>query len=183
MNTIFGLLLLASLVFLIIGLINPNLSLFWFKKQKTRAASSIIFGVSLVISFILFTLTTATSTKTASSTTAEVPIVEEKKQEKSWQTVYTFKGNGEKKSATFELTGAEARIKYKYNNDERVNIGVFAVFIVDEGKDLMAEGGFPEIMTSEPNEESESSIQKSAGRYYMSVKAAGKWTAVIEEFK
>jgi len=86
-----------------------------------------------------------------------------------------------KKSPTFELTGNDARIKYNYKADG--NIGMFAVYIVDEGDDIMKTGGFPEVMSQAENEESESTIQKSEGRYYLNVNATGNWKVTIEELR
>lgn len=103
--------------------------------------------------------------------------------EKKWTTVYSFSGNGLKKSPTFELTGNEARIKYSYKADGNVGIGMFAVYVVDEGEDIMKTGGFPEVMTQAENEESESTIQKSEGKYYLNINASGSWTVSIEELQ
>lgn len=103
--------------------------------------------------------------------------------EKKWTTVYSFSGNGMKKSSTFELTGNEARIKYNYKADGNVGIGMFAVYVVDEGEDIMKTGGFPEIMSQAESEESESTIQKNEGKYYLNVNASGNWTVTIEELK
>jgi len=88
-----------------------------------------------------------------------------------------------KKSPTFELTGGEARLKYKYESGNGMGMGMFAAYVVDEGKDIMKQGGIPEVMTSAESEESESSIQKSAGRYYLNINATGKWTVIVEELK
>lgn len=102
---------------------------------------------------------------------------------KQWTVVYEFKGSGMKKSPVFELTGNNARLKYKYQGPSGIGMGMFAVYVVDEGKDIMKEGGFPEVMTQSESEESESSIQKSAGRYYLNVNASGNWTVIVEEEK
>lgn len=186
MDTLFALLILASLVLLIIGFFNPKTSLFWYNKEKSRTTSSIIYGIALIASFILFGVTTdtsKTSTKSNNAGSTKNEAVEEETKEKTWQPVYTFKGNGMKKSPTFELTGIEARLKYKYNSDNGMGMGIFAAYVVDEGKDIMKQGGIPEVMTSAENEESESSIQKSAGRYYLNINATGYWTVTVEEFK
>ena len=119
-----------------------------------------------------------TSSSTASSESSSEPA-----KEKQWTEVYTFKGSGMKKSPVFELTGAPARLKYKYNSGSNMGMGMFAVYVVDEGDDIMKTGGIPEIMTQEENEESESSIQKGSGSYYLNVNAQGKWEVVVEEKK
>ncbi len=101
---------------------------------------------------------------------------------KKWTEVYSFSGNGMKKSPAFELQGNSAKIRYKYTTPEGLGIGIFSVYVVEEGTDLMQEGGFPEVM-SQSDEESESSIQKSAGRYYLSVNATGNWKITVEEMR
>ena len=100
-----------------------------------------------------------------------------------WTEVYTFKGNGLKKSPVFELTGSDARLKYKYKGQGGVGMGMFAVYVVNEGQDIMKTGGFPEVMTQAESEESESTIQKGSGRYYLNVNAVGSWTVTVEEKK
>lgn len=54
MVNVAGILILISIVLLILGLIKPQLSLFWDKKNPTRIKSSIIYGSILIISFIVF---------------------------------------------------------------------------------------------------------------------------------
>ena len=54
MDNLFVLLVLASLVLLVIGLINPKTSLFWYKKERTKKKSSLIYGGLTVLFFILF---------------------------------------------------------------------------------------------------------------------------------
>jgi hypothetical protein len=52
MENLFVLLFLVSLVLFILGLLNPNASLFWYRKTRSRKASCLIYGLSLAISFI-----------------------------------------------------------------------------------------------------------------------------------
>jgi hypothetical protein len=187
MNSLFAIIILASFVLLIIGFFKPQKSLFWYKKERTGTKSATIYGITLVVSFILFGITTeenktqSNSSSIDNSQTAAEP--KEEAREGKWTEVYTFKGNGMKKSPTFELTGGEARLKYNYRSDNEMGMGMFAAYVVDEGKDIMKEGGIPEVMTSAENEESESSIQKNEGRYYLNINATGNWTVTVEEYK
>lgn len=123
------------------------------------------------------------NSETTSKDVEPIPVTqEEETKTEQWMEVYTFKGSGMKKSPTFELTGSEARLKYKYES-QHSGMGMFAVYIVDEGKDIMKQGGIPEVMSTEEKEESESSIQKSAGRYYLNVNCIGKWKVTVEELR
>jgi hypothetical protein len=98
---------------------------------------------------------------------------------KHWKTILTFNGNGEKKSALFELNGNPAKIVYKYNSN--FSAGLLAICVVDIGKDIMKDGDFPDILIDSINEESESFVYKSAGEYYLYVYAAGTWQIEIQE--
>jgi len=54
MENVFGVLVLISLILLIIGIINPKISLFWYRKDKTKKISMLFYGILLIFSFILF---------------------------------------------------------------------------------------------------------------------------------
>lgn len=49
---LFTLIFLASIIFLIIGLISPTSALFWYKGNRTRGRSSAIYGGAAAIAFI-----------------------------------------------------------------------------------------------------------------------------------
>ncbi len=85
MENLFALLILASLVLLVIGFFSPKTSLFWDKKnQPTKKRSGMIYGISLVASFILFGVfsdskkSTSSSSSSADNSTATEKIVENK---------------------------------------------------------------------------------------------------------
>lgn len=117
----------------------------------------------------------APSASSSTTTTEKAPA--------KWTEVYTFKGNGMKKSPTFELSGGEAKIKYSYKGNANVGMGMFAAYVVEAGKDIMKDGGIPDVMTQAVSEESETSIQKDAGKYYLYINASGDWTVTVEEMK
>ena len=102
-------------------------------------------------------------------------------QEKTWQTVYTLTGSGTRKTPVFELSGGQARLKYEYQGE--MEVGMFAVYVVDEGKDIMTEGGLPEVITTEVSENSETALHKRRGKYYLDINGVGRWTVTVEEFK
>lgn len=108
-------------------------------------------------------------------------IQQETPESKEWVEVLKFKGSGEKKSEIFELTGAKSRIKYNFKSS---GMGMFAVYVLPEGYNLMEKGGFPEIMIDQAEEGESSLSHLKKGTYYMSVSSAnGKWEISIEEFK
>ena len=183
METLFILLVIASFSLLIVGFFSPTTSLFWYKQERTRTKSATIYAITFIASFILFVILTDKNkigdTSKNTDNSSNTPL--EQTKSKKWTEVYTFKGNGKKKSPVFELTGGESRLKYKYRGES--GLGMFAVYVVDEGKDIMKQGGFPEVITQSENDESESSLQKGAGRFYLDVNAYGNWTVIIEEKK
>lgn len=147
----------------------------WYKKTWV-----IILGVIILLVIIVNITSKNNSDKTTPSSSTETanPV-----KEKQWTEVYTFKGNGMKKSPVFELTGGDAKLKYKYKAPGGIGMGIFSVYVLNEGEDVMKTGGFPEVMTQAENEESESAIQKSSGQYYLYVNASGNWTVTVEEKK
>ena len=114
-----------------------------------------------------------TQTSTATESTSET---------KQWKEVYAFKGNGMKKSATFHLSGGSARLKYKYKSESN-DLGLFSAYIVEEGKDIMKDGGIPDVMSQKTQEESETSLHTGSGNYYLHVNAAGNWSVSVEELQ
>ena len=92
-----------------------------------------------------------------------------------------FAGNGIKKSPTFNLVGNESRVRYKYQASEGLNSGYFSIYFLDRGKDLIRDGGIPDVLINSVKEESESSIQKSEGEYYIVVNATGNWSVSVDE--
>jgi hypothetical protein len=56
MENVLFLLILASLLLLVIGLISPKVGLFWYREKRTRKKSAEIYGMFIVIFIILFGL-------------------------------------------------------------------------------------------------------------------------------
>ena len=192
MEGLLALLILTSIVLLVIGLFSPEKSLFWDKKNHpTKKRSATIYGITFIVSCVILGIISDNNrSKPNSKTTQEIadagkdmvtPV--EEPVEKKWVTVHTFKGNGMKKSPVFALTGGKARLKYSYKAPSGIGTGLFSVYVVDEGKDIMRTGGFPEVMSNAEREESESSLQKRKGRYYLNVNASGKWVVMVQELK
>ena len=56
MHSLFVLLCIASLVLFFIGLFTPKKSLFWYKKERTKSASALIYGVLIILFLLLLVL-------------------------------------------------------------------------------------------------------------------------------
>lgn len=108
------------------------------------------------------------------STTTEAPATTAAPQ---WTEVARLEGVEGKQGDTFTLTSGRQRLRY----DSQA--GIFAVYVMEEGKSLDEDGGIPETMCSEPCAD-ETNLRKSPGDYYLSVTASGgAWTVVIEEMR
>lgn len=57
MSNLFLILFLISFFLLCIGFISPKTSLFWYKKDRTRIKSILIYSISIILFFILFKVT------------------------------------------------------------------------------------------------------------------------------
>lgn len=141
----------------------------------------IIFGIIIVLIFIA---NIGSNDDPQTPSTQSSNITTEPVKEGQWTPVCTLKGNGSKKSPLFYLSGGEARLKYKYKaSSASIGMGVIAIYVLNEGVDLMKDGGFPEVNSDAIKEDTESSLQKSAGKYYLSVNAMGNWEVMVEEKK
>lgn len=77
MTDLFGFLILASLVALVLGLISPSIFSRLFKGRASRAKVSLVFGGSMLLFFILFGLVTEPPTDENERTTGPVEGVQE----------------------------------------------------------------------------------------------------------
>lgn len=105
METLLALMIVASLVLLVIGFISPKTSLFWYKQERTRKKSAAIYGITLVVSFILFGVTSDQNKKGSST---EQRVTEEPKGVDVGQVLHT---------EYFDIIVNEVRLK------DRVNTG------------------------------------------------------------
>ncbi len=122
------------------------------------------------------TLATTTTAK-ATTTTAKATTTTEK--EKVWTKVVTLSGNADKRSSSFTLTGADARLRYTVKGE----MVLAAIYVMEKGTSLEESGGFPEVTANVAGSD-ETYLQKSAGEYYLDVTAANcSWTVTIEELR
>ena len=153
------------------------------QKKKSSVGKKILIGVGIVVVIGIIANISSDEKASASLSTTEPASASastESSSSKQWTEVMTIKGSGTKNSANFHLSGGKARIKYTF---KEADMGMFSVYVVPEGVDLMKEGGFPEVDT-EKSESSETYITKDAGNYYLNVNATdGDWTIVVEEEK
>lgn len=100
-----------------------------------------------------------------------------------WVTVVTLDGNADQQSDTIALTGGKVRVTYEFTDTGGIGTIVGAIYMLDEGVDIMTDGGIPDVMVSEPGA-GDTILRKSAGEYYVKVAAANtSYTVTVEEEK
>ena len=67
MGTLFSLLTVVSIFLLIIGIFSPKTSLFWYKQERTRMKSTLIYGISMIVFVALFGKTSDNKNTNANS--------------------------------------------------------------------------------------------------------------------
>ncbi|UAY52764.1 hypothetical protein [Ferruginibacter albus] len=134
-----------------------------------------------VIAFISIAVASGDSKKSDSTaSTTDSSASTDNSKPKQWTQVFTIKGNGMKKSASFALGGGKTKVKYDYKDNS--GAGVFSFYVVPEGEDVMKTGGIPEVMIQQ-SESSETYITKDPGNYYLNISSTGNWTITVEEEK
>jgi hypothetical protein len=150
-------------------------------KKKMGLGKKILIGLGILIVIgIIANSGKDKSTTTNTNSTSGTNTSSEPAKAKQWTEVFTVKGSGLKKTASFTLSGAKARVKYKYTTGD---MGIFSFYVVPEGEDIMKTGGIPDVMIQQ-SETSETYITKDAGTYYLNINSSGgSWTITVEEEK
>ncbi len=130
---------------------------------------------------------TATTTTVGDATTTSASTTEATEAETTttaaatdgWVEVASLSGNANNQGESFALTGAPARLIYKVTGESGMVIAAFYVMV--EGTSFEVSGGIPEVMVSDPGEDS-TVLAKDPGNYYLEVKAANcDWEVTVEE--
>jgi hypothetical protein len=95
--------------------------------------------------------------------------------------IITVEGNDTKTSPGFALGRGGAKIRYSFQNDTGDD-GTLSVYIIEEGKDFDQASAKP-VVTSQAAVESESTIQKPPGKYYLQIVGAGNWKVTVENMQ
>lgn len=95
---------------------------------------------------------------------------------KSWKAVTALSGAAQKRSGTFHLSGAQARLRYQ------ATTSFLSIYVVEAGHSLEKDGGFPEV-TCTKNCSDDTQLAKDAGDYYLEVNGSGAWSVTVEEFR
>ena len=97
-----------------------------------------------------------------------------------WTQVAKMSGSASKRGPSFHLGGSDARMTYEVTGGDPLVCGFY---VVEKGKSIQKDGGFPETMISEASKDT-TMLSKGAGDYYIDVTSANcKWTVTIEELR
>lgn len=100
---------------------------------------------------------------------------------KAWHTVATLGGTANKRGPAFTLHGGQARLSYTARDTSGIGSVLVAVYVMEKGTSLAADGGFPEVTVTEPGPGS-TELANPAGRYYLDISAANaRWTVTVQE--
>lgn len=151
----------------------------WKNNHISNAVKWIVTGVLLLFVVAVYNADPVVETK-AEETESKKPE-ETKKVSETLNELLVFKGNGDKKSKVFTISGDEVIMYYNFETDSD-DVGMFAVYVVPEGENIMETGGFPEL-TLEGSEKGETNLSHlSDGNYYLNVVSAnGAWGVAVVE--
>ncbi|MGB0757456.1 MAG: hypothetical protein ACPGO5_03300 [Patescibacteria group bacterium] len=93
-------------------------------------------------------------------------------QEKSYQQVFTFSGNGAKKSEPFTITGSRFKIKYDCNGD------LCQAFLHNTRSDFDLE-----LIMNSTESVADETILYGSGEYYIEANTIGSYTMTVEDYR
>lgn len=149
----------------------------WFRRHPILTGFFSLF----ILTFVFGLGSSSKNKKIVNNQNGEVAGTEtstQASQSKSWVKVIEVSGNANKRTDLFHLNGGKARLSYSVNGGSAV---LMAAYVMDEGKSLDKQGGFPEVTVSEAGSDS-TYLVKSAGNYYLDITSANaNWTVSVEE--
>lgn len=99
---------------------------------------------------------------------------------KEWQKVTELTTNASKQGETFSLQGGQQKLIYKTTGGD---YSTCLIYVMDEGKTLDEDGGFP-IATVSGSNSDETLLRKKKGNYYLDLKTAnGSCSVEVQEYR
>lgn len=140
-----------------------------------------LWAIGIVLGLITGAFTSKEVSREISDSVGATPAASQKPNaDATWQTVITLDGSDSKKSQSFELTGAPARLRYEVTDTSGLTGGavIFNVHIIPEGRTI----GDLAVSTLKQGSE-ETALTQSRGKYFLDVGIVGsnKYHIVVEE--
>ena len=140
--------------------------------------------ISLVLIYFLLKWSSDSADKYSSSNRSSAAATKPSEQNEAvtLTKVISIKGEGSFSSQTFHLNGNKAFLHYSYSSI--LDVGIFAIYVMDSKQDFARDGGFPEIMKQKSVSNEESSLHKQNGDYYLYINSAnGPWNIDVYEYR
>lgn len=90
---------------------------------------------------------------------------------KSYQQIFTFSGNGAKKSEPFTITGDRFKVKYDCKGD------LCQAFLYKVNSNI------PELIMNTTGSTKDETIFYGSGEYYIQANTIGKYTMIVEDYR
>lgn len=97
---------------------------------------------------------------------------------KEWKTVISINTQDNKQSETFRLEGGQQKLVYSTAG----NYVICSIYILEENDTLEESGGFPVVMVTEERS-GDTLMRKSAGNYYLDIKATKDCNIEVQELR
>ncbi len=134
----------------------------WFARHKILS-----FFLGLFLLAIIFSAIGDKKTDTKIITDKNGDKIEVKKEYKK---IISLNTSSQKNSDSFKLEGGKQKLVYSFDKKQ---FSSCIIYLLDEGTDLMTDGGFPIVMADgKEGNSGETILRKSAGEYYLSIKSA-----------
>jgi len=159
------------------------------KKDLTKNQKIATVVISGIVTFLFLSMFLGEAAKKADPSLAEQSqdnqptqeIQPEQPQEpKKFIDIIKVTTEQDKQTKTFDLLGGEQKLKYSSTGGD---YSLCYIYIVEEGKSLDIDGGFPEV-SLDGTQEGETFLRKSTGRYYLHIKTVnGSCSASLTELQ
>ncbi len=138
--------------------------------KKVLKIAGIILAVFIVIGLLAGS---GGEKQSNTSPTTETEVSQKSKEAtKEYQPVFTFKGNGAKKSEPFTITGDRFKIKYNCTGD------LCQAFLQKPDSEIMSD-----LIMNTTGSVKDESIFYGSGEYYIDSNSLGNYEMIVEDYK
>ncbi len=131
-------------------------------------------GLRIVLVVVCIILGGVLSTSSVNTNSASTPQSDQPAQ-KTYQQVFTFSGNGAKKSEPFTIQGDRFKIAYDCKGDPSMTL--CQAFVYKVGSSL------PQVVMNSPQSVKDETIIYGNGEYYIDANTIGSYTMTVEDYR